>query len=143
MDPSAKISIEHLTYKYDDGTESLTDVTLSIAANQITALFGPAGGGKSTLLRVLNRLNDLVEVKKMTGRVLLLLDTCHAGAPGIRLFVTGRQRICEHVGSRACQDEPNNDRRDPEPTDRPARHPQHRWSCGRRCRHRHWFDPLP
>jgi len=29
------------------------------------------GRGKSTLLRVLNRLNDLVEVKKMTGRVLL------------------------------------------------------------------------
>ena len=47
MTSPAKIEIEHLTYKYDDGTESLIDVSLSIAANQITALFGPAGGGKS------------------------------------------------------------------------------------------------
>ena len=81
MDPSAKISIEHLTYKYDDGTESLTDVTLSIAANQITALFGPAGGGKSTLLRVINRLNDLTYGSQMTGRV--LLDGQDIYAPGV------------------------------------------------------------
>jgi phosphate transport system ATP-binding protein len=71
MDQSAKIEIEHLTYTYDDGTESLIDVTLSIAANQITALFGPAGGGKSTLLRVINRLNDLTYGSQMSGRVLL------------------------------------------------------------------------
>ena len=71
MTSPAKIEIEHLTYKYDDGTESLIDVSLSIAANQITALFGPAGGGKSTLLRVINRLNDLTYGSQMTGRVLL------------------------------------------------------------------------
>ncbi len=71
MDSSAKIEIEHLTYTYDDGTESLIDVTVSIAANQITALFGPAGGGKSTLLRVINRLNDLTYGSHMSGRVLL------------------------------------------------------------------------
>ena len=34
-------------------------------------LFGPAGGGKSTLLRCLNRLNDLTEVKTVSGRILL------------------------------------------------------------------------
>jgi phosphate transport system ATP-binding protein len=34
-------------------------------------LFGPAGGGKSTLLRCLNRLNDLTEIKSLSGRVLL------------------------------------------------------------------------
>jgi phosphate transport system ATP-binding protein len=34
-------------------------------------LFGPAGGGKSTLLRCLNRLNDLTEVKSTSGRILL------------------------------------------------------------------------
>jgi len=71
MTSPAKIEIEHLTYTYDDGSESLIDVTLSIAANQITALFGPAGGGKSTLLRVINRLNDLTYGSRMTGRVLL------------------------------------------------------------------------
>jgi phosphate transport system ATP-binding protein len=66
-----KIRVENLTVQYSDGTESLRDVTLDIARNQITVLFGPAGGGKSTLLRTLNRLNDLVEGVKVSGKVLL------------------------------------------------------------------------
>ena len=66
-----KICIDHLTLHYSDGTESLQDVTLDIPANAISVLFGPAGGGKSTLLRVLNRLNDLTDVVKLEGKVLL------------------------------------------------------------------------
>jgi phosphate transport system ATP-binding protein len=66
-----KISISHLTLHYSDGTESLQDVTLDIPAKAIRVLFGPAGGGKSTLLRVLNRLNDLTDVVKLAGEVLL------------------------------------------------------------------------
>jgi phosphate transport system ATP-binding protein len=66
-----KIVIEHLSVQYDDGTESLRDVSLSIPANQITVLFGPAGGGKSTLLRALNRLNDLVDGVRVTGQIWL------------------------------------------------------------------------
>jgi len=66
-----KIVIEHLSLQYADGTESLRDVCMGIRANAITVLFGPAGGGKSTLLRCLNRLNDLTEVKASSGRILL------------------------------------------------------------------------
>jgi phosphate transport system ATP-binding protein len=66
-----KIIIEHLTVSYSDGTESLKDISLNLPANAINVLFGPAGGGKSTLLRVLNRLNDLADVVLVTGRVLL------------------------------------------------------------------------
>ena len=66
-----KIVIENLSLQYDDGTESLRDVSLRIRKNAITVLFGPAGGGKSTLLRCLNRLNDLSEVKTLSGRILL------------------------------------------------------------------------
>lgn len=66
-----KIIIEHLTLHYSDGTESLQDISLDIPANAISVLFGPAGGGKSTLLRVLNRLNDLTDVVRLDGRVLL------------------------------------------------------------------------
>jgi len=66
-----KIIIEHLSLQYADGTESLRDISMGIRANAITALFGPAGGGKSTLLRCLNRLNDLTEIKASSGRVLL------------------------------------------------------------------------
>ena len=66
-----KIVIEHLTLTYPSGTESLRDINLNIPANAITVLFGPAGGGKSSLLRCLNRLNDLVEIQTLTGRILL------------------------------------------------------------------------
>jgi phosphate transport system ATP-binding protein len=66
-----KIVIDHLSVQYEDGTESLKDICLNIPENSITVLFGPAGGGKSTLLRTLNRLNDLAEGTKMTGQVLM------------------------------------------------------------------------
>jgi len=66
-----KIVIEHFSLQYGDGTESLRDISLTIPANQITVLFGPAGGGKSTLLRAINRLNDLVDVARQSGRILL------------------------------------------------------------------------
>jgi phosphate transport system ATP-binding protein len=66
-----KIVIEHLSLQYADGTESLRDISLNIPANGVSVLFGPAGGGKSSLLRCLNRLNDLTEVKVATGKILL------------------------------------------------------------------------
>jgi len=66
-----KITIKNLTLHYSDGTESLQDISLDIPENAITVIFGPAGGGKSSLLRVLNRLNDLVDVVKLEGEVYL------------------------------------------------------------------------
>jgi phosphate transport system ATP-binding protein len=66
-----KIIIEHLSLQYSDGTESLRDVSLTLREKAVTVLFGPAGGGKSTLLRCLNRLNDLTEVKASSGRILI------------------------------------------------------------------------
>ena len=44
-------------------------------------LFGPAGGGKTTLMRLVNRLNDMVDGTQMTGRI--LLDGEDIYAPGI------------------------------------------------------------
>ena len=66
-----KIVIEHLNLTYPSGTESLKEINLAIPANAITVLFGPAGGGKSSLLRCLNRLNDLTDIQTLTGRILL------------------------------------------------------------------------
>ena len=66
-----KIVIENLTVQYADGTESLKNINLNIPANQVTVLFGPSGGGKSTLLRTLNRLNDLADVHVQSGHVWL------------------------------------------------------------------------
>ncbi len=66
-----KIIIRNLNVRYSDGAESLKDVNLSIQSNAITVLFGPAGGGKSTLLRTLNRLNDLADVEVSSGEVII------------------------------------------------------------------------
>jgi len=66
-----KIIIENLSLQYADGTESLRGINIGIAENTTTVLFGPAGGGKSSLLRCINRLNDLTEVKASSGRILI------------------------------------------------------------------------
>ncbi len=66
-----KIVIEHLSIRYSDGTESLRDVSMGIRENAVTVFFGPAGGGKSTLLRCINRLNDLAQVRSSAGRILI------------------------------------------------------------------------
>jgi phosphate transport system ATP-binding protein len=66
-----KIVIENLSLKYSDGIESLKNINLDIPENSITVIFGPAGGGKSSLLRSINRLNDLADVIEVKGRVLL------------------------------------------------------------------------
>jgi phosphate transport system ATP-binding protein len=71
MSNTYKIQVEHLYLKYSDDKESLKDINLNIPVNAITVLFGPAGGGKSSLLRVFNRLNDLADVKMIHGKVLL------------------------------------------------------------------------
>lgn len=66
-----KIIVEELSVAYSDGTESLRDVNLVVPDHAITVLFGPAGGGKSTLLRTMNRLNDLADVIRLSGHVWL------------------------------------------------------------------------
>lgn len=66
-----KIIINDLSLQYSDGTESLKNINLKVPERAISVLFGPSGGGKSTILRVLNRLNDLADVISVTGEVLL------------------------------------------------------------------------
>ncbi|MCH8107458.1 MAG: phosphate ABC transporter ATP-binding protein [Chloroflexi bacterium] len=48
----------------------VTDVTLDIVRNRITAIIGPSGCGKSTLLRCFNRMNDLIPTARISGQVL-------------------------------------------------------------------------
>jgi len=63
------ISIENVFFTYADGTEALSDITLEIQPNEVFVLFGPARGGKSTLLRLLNRLSDLNEGAQHQGSI--------------------------------------------------------------------------
>jgi phosphate transport system ATP-binding protein len=71
VNPMDKIIIENLSISYSDQAEGLKNINLRIPDRQITVLFGPAGGGKSTLLRTLNRLNDLSDVVEQTGKVFM------------------------------------------------------------------------
>lgn len=65
-----KIFIEEINYYYGD-LQALRNVTLEVPLRSVTVFFGPAGGGKTTLLRLINRLNDMVEDTRMTGRIFL------------------------------------------------------------------------
>lgn len=66
-----KFAIRNLTYGYS-GQTVLNDVSLDIPPREIFVLLGPANSGKSTLLRLLNRLNDMVdEPVEMSGQILL------------------------------------------------------------------------
>ena len=49
----------------------LRDVTLQIPANQVTAIIGPPGCGKSTFIRCLNRLHETTPGATMSGEILL------------------------------------------------------------------------
>jgi phosphate transport system ATP-binding protein len=49
--------------------QALKSVNVHVPRSQITALIGPSGCGKSTLLRCFNRLNDLIDDVRITGKV--------------------------------------------------------------------------
>jgi phosphate transport system ATP-binding protein len=48
---------------------AVRDVNLDIREHEITALIGPSGCGKSTVLRCFNRMNDLIEIARVEGRL--------------------------------------------------------------------------
>jgi phosphate transport system ATP-binding protein len=54
---------------YYGSFRAVTDVSLNIYENEITAFIGPSGCGKTTVLRTLNRMNDLVTGARVEGDV--------------------------------------------------------------------------
>ena len=60
--------VDGLAVYYGD-FRAVRDVTLPIRGNEITALIGPSGCGKTTVLRCLNRMNDLVPDARIEGGV--------------------------------------------------------------------------
>ncbi len=65
------ISVRNLFYTYDDGTEALRNINLDIPTRELFVLFGPSRAGKTTLLRLFNRLSDLSENATHQGEVLV------------------------------------------------------------------------
>jgi phosphate transport system ATP-binding protein len=65
-----KISIKDLSVLYGEAP-ALQSISLNILKNLITGIMGPSNSGKSTLLRILNRLTDLIPNILIRGQVLL------------------------------------------------------------------------
>ena len=62
------LSVEDLNVWYGDD-HALTDISIDIPEQSVTALIGPSGCGKSTFLRCLNRMNDRIKGAKVEGTV--------------------------------------------------------------------------
>jgi len=68
--PQDKIRVEHLSCFYGD-FQAINDLSLTIRAREVFGLMGPAKSGKSTFLRVLNRMCDLIHGARLAGRAWL------------------------------------------------------------------------
>ena len=55
---------------YDD-EQAIKNVSLDIGRNEVIAMIGPSGCGKSTFLRCLNRMNDTIDICRVTGEITL------------------------------------------------------------------------
>ncbi|HEY0605837.1 MAG TPA: phosphate ABC transporter ATP-binding protein [Herpetosiphonaceae bacterium] len=84
-----KIEIDQFTYRYGDEV-ALNSISLQVQPNTILAIFGPARGGKTTLLRSMNRLTEIGEPGTHSGRI--LLDGQDIFAPG-QDVATLRRRV--------------------------------------------------
>jgi phosphate transport system ATP-binding protein len=62
----AVFELENLSCFYGS-FRAVRDMSFEIKGHQITAIIGPSGTGKSTLLRALNRMNDLIDGAHVTG----------------------------------------------------------------------------
>ena len=65
-----KIVIQAFNFYYNS-LQALQNINLQIRSNEIFAIFGPARSGKTTLLKSLNRLTDLIYGSNHAGTILL------------------------------------------------------------------------
>ena len=70
VDGDIALSADDVNVHYGDN-HALRHITMNFRRNEIVALIGPSGCGKSTFLRCLNRMNDTIEVARVTGEILL------------------------------------------------------------------------
>ena len=81
------LTLRHLSKSYVPGKPVLVDIELDIAARGITAVIGPSGTGKSTLIRFINRL-----VEPTSGEILF------EGTDLAKLTGTGLRHARRHIG---------------------------------------------
>ena len=62
------ITTENVNVFYGD-KQAINNISLNFLKNKVTALIGPYGCGKSTFLRCLNRMNDVIEICRVEGKI--------------------------------------------------------------------------
>jgi phosphate transport system ATP-binding protein len=76
------IDAQHVDFYYGN-FHTLKDINLSVEQNDVVALIGPSGCGKSTFLRLINRMNDLIEGVSISGKI--IVDGQDIYAPSVRV----------------------------------------------------------
>ena len=69
-DARPKFAVENVNFWYP-GKQALYDISLTMPERSVAAFIGPSGCGKSTFLRLLNRMNDLIDGTRHTGDIAL------------------------------------------------------------------------
>lgn len=67
---TARMRCRNVDVYYGD-KHAIQDVSIDIAKNEVLAMIGPSGCGKSTFLRCLNRMNDTIDLCRVTGEIKL------------------------------------------------------------------------
>ena len=68
MTETLKIAARNVNVFYGE-KQAITDVSVDIATENVTAFIGPSGCGKSTFVRTLNRMNDTIPSCRVTGTI--------------------------------------------------------------------------
>jgi phosphate transport system ATP-binding protein len=83
-----KIVFKDLNLWYGD-KHVLKEINCGIKSNIVTAIMGPSGCGKSSLLRCINRINDLIPSCRISGE--LLIDNVNIYSPEVDVFEVRRR----------------------------------------------------
>ena len=65
-----RMTARNVNVHYGD-KHAIRDVSIDIAEQEVIAFIGPSGCGKSTFLRTLNRMNDTIDICRVTGEISL------------------------------------------------------------------------
>ena len=99
-----KIVSQNVNFYYGE-FQALHDISLSMKENTVTALIGPSGCGKSTYLRLLNRMNDLIDNTQMTGSITIDGNDIYEMLQDIQKdengFINSIKLLCVQLGSKS------------------------------------------